>query len=437
MIQYYKNLESQVSKINSACPPGGQIQKIYSTSNLISFAIRSPGKTHHVFFGRGGGTEGVWLGSAAPASLLRRKDNFLEYLRRHLSSCTFLGLELDPADRIVSLRYQKYGVEQSFLWFWMSRKLYFIHFFHDGPGAPAKLLLSWQGKAQRIEEQDLLPLWEYFQDVGRNTSLAHDSEAKEFQEIDDLLSLEEKNLSLKQEFSRPGFLARKRKKISQDIEKNEQWREIDQYLKEEGDLSGYEIKIGDHRIKMNSDLNPYERRNLLFEKIKKLKRGETIMKKRLEEVRGEEKIPVMKTESQLPLSKPIWGSDKNVVASAQKDQGHEDIKIFDYPEFSIGLGTSARGNDQLRIRWGKKDDYWIHLDGLKSAHAIIKMKSHGAPDAHILGLAANIVAQNSHFNGDQIPIIYTQVKNLKGVTGAPGMVTYKKEKHLTCARTEP
>lgn len=436
MIQYYKNLESQVSKINFESPPGGQIQKIYSTSNLISLAIRSPGKTNHVYFGRGSGTEGVWISSSAPKSVLRRKDTFLEYLRRHLSSCTFLGLELDPSDRIVNLRYQKYGQEESFLWFWMSRKLYFIHYFHEAPGSPAKLLLSWKGRAQQIDPQDLPPLWELFGEVGRNSALDHDFEAKEFQDVEELLAHEEKNLAQKQEFSRPGFLARKKKKITQDIQKNEQWREIDQYLKEEGDLTGYEVKIGDHRIKLTSDLNQYERRNLLFEKIKKLKRGETIMKKRLEEVQGEEQVPVTKTESLLPLAKPVWGMEKAAASVAQKESTIEEIRVFDHPEYAIGLGLSARGNDQLRSRWGKKDDYWVHLDGLKSAHAVIKMKIAGAPDASLLALAANIVAQNSHFNGDQIPIIYTQVKNLKGVAGAPGMVTYKKEKHLSCTRME-
>lgn len=436
MIQYYKNLESQVSKINSAVPPGGQIQKIYSTSGLISLAIRSPGKTNYVYFGRGSGTEGVWLHTKPPVSSLRRKDNFLEYLRRYLSSCTFLGLELDPADRIVKIRYQKYGQEEAFLWFWMSRKLYFLHHFHDGPGSPAKILMSWQGKARRVEEQDLLPLWDYFQEVGRNTRLDHDFEAKEFQEVSALLEAEEASLTLKQEFSRPGFLARKKKKISEDLQRNEQWRDIEQYLKKEEDLSGYELKIGDHRIKLAGDLNQYERRNLLFEKIKKLRRGETILKKRLEDVQEEEAIPVLKKESRLPLAKPVWGAEKKESSSKSKEESPDEIRVFDHPLCSIGLGLSARGNDQLRSRWGKKDDYWIHLDGFKSAHAVIKMKSAQAPDAALLELVANIVAQNSHFNDDRIPIIYTQVKNLKGVTGAPGMVTFKKEKHLTCTRTE-
>ncbi len=91
MIQYYRDLESQVKAIQSEGLTGGQIQKIYSTSQLVSLSIRIPGKTWSLYLGRGSGIEGFWLGDSPPPSHLRRKDNFLEYLRRHLSSCTFLG----------------------------------------------------------------------------------------------------------------------------------------------------------------------------------------------------------------------------------------------------------------------------------------------------------------------------------------------------------
>ena len=75
------------------------------------------------------------------------------------------------------------------------------------------------------------------------------------------------------------------------------------------------------------------------------------------------------------------------------------------------------------------------LEGdIYSAHAIIKLNNSGPVDPEMLHLAASILAYFSRFNGDWIPIIYTAVKNLKGVTGSPGMVIYKKEKHLRCTK---
>src|SRR5690606_1720676 len=117
-IQYYLDLEKQVKNIKEKSLSQGQIQKLYSTAYYISLSIRAPGKTWHLYFGRGGGYEGIWLHESPPPSVLRRKDNFLEYLRRHLSSCSFLDVTMDRFDRIAKLTYQKFGKEQSFLWFW-------------------------------------------------------------------------------------------------------------------------------------------------------------------------------------------------------------------------------------------------------------------------------------------------------------------------------
>src|SRR5690606_33471243 len=150
----------------------GQIQKIYSTSYYISFAVRTPGKTRHLYFGRGGGFEGVWCGETAPPSPLRKRDNFLEYFRRHISSCGFYDISLDKHDRIIKFDYRKFGEIQSFLWFWRGRKLYFLHYFQDAPEAPFKLLLSWRGKAF-VPGTELEDLFEYFNEVGRDSEMNH------------------------------------------------------------------------------------------------------------------------------------------------------------------------------------------------------------------------------------------------------------------------
>ncbi len=67
---------------------------------------------------------------------------------------------------------------------------------------------------------------------------------------------------------------------------------------------------------------------------------------------------------------------------------------------------------------------------------IIKLPNQTLPDTNTINLGASIVAHFSHFKDDWIPVVYTQVKNLKGVSGAAGMVTYKKEKHLRCPRAD-
>jgi predicted ribosome quality control (RQC) complex YloA/Tae2 family protein len=435
MIQYYLDLEKQVKNITEKSLAQGQIQKLYSTAFYISISIRAPGKTWHLFFGRGSGNEGMWLHDSPPPSELRRRDNFLEYFRRHLSACSFLGVTLDVHDRIIKFSYQKFGNEQSFLWFWKGRKLYFLHYYQDQPEAPFKLLLSWRGKAF-VPGLELTSLFDYFDEIGRNKEMSHDLASSDASSMEKLLQDELKTANLKDMTSAPNFLQRKKENIEDDLRRARQWEKLQSVLDKGENLDNmYELKVGDHKIKFEGELNPYERRNLLFQKIKKLKRGETILTERLgtveKQLSGKNTTPTK--QSTVPIVKPIWGEEKAVQIIAPRTVTDE-FKIFKLENYQIGVGLTAHGNDQLRNKWATKEDHWLHLDGLKSSHAIIKLPSNCAITSENLNLAASILAHFSHFNGEWIPIIYTQVKNLKGVSGAAGMVIYKKEKHLRCPK---
>ncbi len=435
MIQYYLDLQKQVKAIQSFQDSYAQIQKIYSTSMFISLSIRSPGITWFLYLGRGGGQEGIWKGDSPPSSTLRRKDNFLEYLRKHLSSCSFISLELDKYDRIVKLNYQKFGQLQSILFFWKARKLYFVHYYQDRPEEPFKLLLSWHGKAI-IPNEDLGNLFDFFNEIGRKMDMKHDLTSAAPSSIDQLLNDELMAAKMKGLSSAPTFLQRKITNIEQDLTRTKQWNQLQDLLDQGESLEMYELKVGDHKIKFEGDLNPYERRNLLFEKIKKLKRGEGILSKRLQDAKDElAGKNIQKVESSLlPLVKPVWGKEELKSVSISREAEKEDYRIFKFEGFSIGVGLSSFGNDQLRSKWAKKDDLWFHLDNLKSAHAILKLNSSSIVSSEMMNLAASIVAYFSHFHEEWIPIIFTPMKNLKGVTGSSGMVIYKKEKHLRCSK---
>lgn len=436
MIQYYLDLEKQVKNIRENSLSQGQIQKIYSTAYYISLAIRAPGKTWHIFLGRGSGFEGVWLHDSPPPSILRRRDNFLEYFRSYLSACSFLDLTIDQYDRIVKLDYQKFGQVQSLLLFWKGRKLYFIHYYQDQPEAPFKLLLSWKGKSFIPGAELLENLFDYFDEVGRHKEIKHDFNSKEIPDISKLLQEELNSASLKTLGNGPTFLQRKKVNIEDDLRKAKQWDKLQSILDKGDSLDDiYELKIGDHKIKFEGDLNPYERRNVLFQKIKKLKRGESILKERLGTVENQlaGKDVTEKKTSTIPMVKPIWGEEKSTQILAPK-AAQDEFRVLRMGDYHIGVGLNAQGNDQLRSKWASKDDHWIHLDGHKSTHVIIKMLNNLPLTPDILNIGASIVAHFSHFNDDWIPIIHTQVKNLKGVTGASGMVIYKKEKHLRCPK---
>jgi predicted ribosome quality control (RQC) complex YloA/Tae2 family protein len=434
MIQYQLDLIKQIKNIKEISLSQGQIQKIYSTSYYIAVSVRVPGKTWYLYFGRGGGFEGIWLHSSPPPSELRRKDKFLEYLRKHLCSCSFMDLSIDHFDRIVRFDYQKFGQIQSLYWFWKGRKLYFMHYLQEKPEAPFKILLSWRGKAF-IAESSEQNSFENFNELGRHQEFKSEMSHKEIPGINILLNEERNSAQSKKIKTKPGFLLRKYSNIQDDLKKANQWKKLQLMLDAQEPLEDlYELKVGDHRIKFQGDLNSFERRDIIYQKIKKLKRGELILRERLESV---ERLISGKIENEiktsvLPVVKPVWGEE--VITPTQKEEKNENYKVITSNWGLIGVGLNSQGNDQLRNKWANKNDHWIHLDNRKSAHVILKINNDGALTSEILQLSASILAHFSQFQSDWIPIIYTQVKNLKGIAGMPGMVTYKKEKHLHCPR---
>jgi predicted ribosome quality control (RQC) complex YloA/Tae2 family protein len=325
-------------------------------------------------------------------------------------------------------------MKQSLLLFWKARKVYFIHTYRESPEGHLKILMSWKARPV-VPSEEVTDLYELFDEIGRRKDMKHDLFSAKPVSIKDLLAAEEKSAEMKGGTFKPDFLERKRQKIEEDLGRARQWHKIQDVLTKEEPLENiYELKVGDHKIKFEGELNAYERRNLLFEKIKKLKKGETILNERLGSVNKtlEEKKKPVEAVSTLPMTKIAWGEDPSIISAPEKKADPEDdYKVFVLPNCQIGIGKTARGNDQLRSKWAGKDDTWLHLDGLKSAHAIIKM-SGGIPGNDELNIAASILARFSHFQGDWIPVIFTLVKNLKGVSGVAGMVTYKKEKHLRC-----
>jgi len=435
MIQFYSDLKNQVKEIKDKNLSGGQIQKIYSTAFYISMGIRTPGKTWWLYIGRGGGYEGLWVDDTPPPSEIRRKDTFLEYLRRHISSCGFLGISLDQSDRIIRIDYQKYGSQQSLLMFWKARQTYFLHHYQEDYNKEYKLLQSWMGKSTKLHgETD--DLYSYFDQVGRRNDFKHELKSSEFKTIKELVKQEIGQGLNQPSILKKSFIQRKEENIRNDLRKAEQWKILEEYLKQKRDILGHEIKIGDQKIKFASSSNEYEKRNAIYEKIKKLKRGENILKERLNQVEASksENKERKKEKGDLQIIRPVWSrleTSKTYESNAKKE-----YVVITVNGIQMGVGTSAFGNDQLRNKWAGKEDVWLHLDGLKSSHLILKLPDQNTLETLVINIAASILAEFSHFKGDWIPIIYTQIKNLKGVTGAPGMVTYKKEKHLNCPRVD-
>lgn len=164
---------------------------------------------------------------------------------------------------------------------------------------------------------------------------------------------------------------------------------------------------------------------MIFQRVKRLKRGEAILQQRLEETLDKSKR-VQVERNRTDNIEIEWSQSEVKEKPTAESAGAVDFYIHN--EIKYGMGTTAVGNDQLRSQHAKKAHWWFHIDSATSAH-VIAMTDDNSEE--VLNYAAGLLMKDQlkkQPEATEIDIIYTQVKNLKSVKGQAGKVLYKKEK---------
>ncbi len=93
--------------------------------------------------------------------------------------------------------------------------------------------------------------------------------------------------------------------------------------------------------------------------------------------------------------------------------------------FTILVGRNNIQNDQLTLKDSRGRDVWFHTKNIPGSHTIVVSDGQDVPDS-TLTQAAILAATNSRaVDSAQVPVDYTQIKNIKKPRGAkPGMVIY-------------
>lgn len=395
-----------------------------------------------MYLGRGNHYEGAWEASKLPSSSLRIRDRYLEYYRKYLVGKRISELKIDKKDRILIIPYQNKNNKDFLMLFYKGRELFFANSFTNSKG-DKEIFLSWQslekhGYSFETSEDLEMKMLSYFDIIGRG-SLSIESARSvivKYDEVDNYLANEvEKLEKVEVPKKRIKFLKRKESRIQDDLKKVSSWP----ILREAIESSSFEIGCTSvmmlHGIKFKFDQswNEYKKKDIIYSKIKKMKKGENILKGRLEECRNElldwQIGNICLEKSKAKIISPYWNT-KSKKTKILKDNDHNIEEFIIDNNTRIGIGKSTHGNDFLRNEWGSKSDFWFHLDGYKSAHCVIKSSSNMILDEEKMQIIGSALRDFSSLTILNIPIIYTQIKNLKGIKGKPGSVTYKKVKHI-------
>jgi predicted ribosome quality control (RQC) complex YloA/Tae2 family protein len=417
MILNYPTLKQHIVDINNTISAGVQIQKIYSSYGLVSLQLRDKGKTIFIYLGRGSGFEGVWQDEVQIESQFRLKDRLLEYFRSHVRGGVWQCLEIDTDDRCFSIVFIKKGKIEKFSIFYCGRRMMFVHRFYSEKKKTYLHYKSWDSQYVESVQENVFNL---FNEVGRKkidtNGVLKDS------------SLEQVKAMEKEQYKGSSGMKRAVSKVQRTISKIEidiaNAKSSDELYKiaDSGELESMDGKIKINGIRFNfTGCDYYEKRNKVFEKAKKLKKVIPFLEERLKNFEKKLEAGGMDLNIEIRPAAPYWRTQKKKVLS----NSTENYKIINYEGIQFGVGTNASSNDQLRKIWARPTDTWFHLDQNKSAHIIVKDYK---PD--YLSIVAYLMKKYSKVESNEVDLIYTEVKNLKGLKGVAGSVNYKKEKHI-------
>ena len=103
--------------------------------------------------------------------------------------------------------------------------------------------------------------------------------------------------------------------------------------------------------------------------------------------------------------------------------------------FEILVGRNNRQNDLLTCKLAQKQDIWLHTQKIHGSHVIIACAPEMPPDRTVTEAMQLAVYFSQAREGQNVPVDYTRVKNVKKPAGAkPGMVIYD---HYTTAVATP
>ena len=384
--------------------------------------MRFPGQNVVLYIGRGNQYEGIFVSNKFPPSYLRIQDRLLDYVRRYLVGARLGKMEVDEKHFLTLFHFKNEHTDNSFAFGYKDRQLFFIK------QTLEEIYTSWNGETHTNQNVPKL-VDELLGEKSLTETAKPTSWTLEKYFEDEFKKVSGKPLQKKKE----KFLEKKLNNISNDLEDVKKWHLIkDELLDEEAEFDENKTVFHGHKVKFASHLNVWQKRDIVFGKIKKLKKAEGILQTRLVETEEEfSKVKGGEFEFEVTKEKaiaPLWKTEKS-----QKIKGESEYNVnhFKLGALNGSVALDAASNDWLRSV-GAKDHYWFHIENYPGAHCLMKTDDLQKFSELDYSAIASMLRDLSKLEITEIPVIYSQLKNVKGLKGAQGKVLIKKPRYLRC-----
>lgn len=184
-----------------------------------------------------------------------------------------------------------------------------------------------------------------------------------------------------------------------------------------------------------------------FKQARKVKRGLPIMERRLAETDAELKVwgaaleRVIQVQTAEAWERAVAAHDLRRLEPAPpkpRDRGEGRAATLEPRRFvstdgrEIFVGRSSAGNEYLTFRLARPHDLWLHVEGYRGSHVIVRNRKAETVPPRTLREAAQLAAFFSKArNAGKIPVHYTAARFVRRVKrGKPGTVLLTQEKEI-------
>ena len=397
------------------------IQKAYTTPHFIVLCTRFPGKNVFIYVGRGGKYQGIYIHAKAPQSEIRIQDKFLDYIRKNLVGTRIGKINVHSHGNAFSFSFKRISENNELLFGYRSNGLFFVK------KEDLELYTSWNNEKRVLIDNNL-------QLINLDIEISRKEKSEGLKTISEYID-EEKNKfkGIPQIKKREKFLLKKIENIKSDLLRVKNWISLEKWLLTciESDLIHHEIILFDFKFKFEGQHNFWQKRDLIFNKIKKLKKSESLLRSRLVET-SDELDRVKSGEMGVSITKEkaisiLWGNE----VKSSKENPAINIKFFLLGKIEGIMGLDSDANDWIRQQ-SSKEFLWFHIHGYTGCHCILKTDDFSQFSMVQLNCLASLIRDFSKLNIHDIPIVHSQLRHVKGLKGRKGAVLIKKPRYLNC-----
>jgi predicted ribosome quality control (RQC) complex YloA/Tae2 family protein len=431
MKQAYGQLNNQIKKLESILTQAPvRVQKIYALPNFIVIEIYARHCNElYLYLGTGKQFQCFFSSVKKPPINFRIPSKFRSLINKYFSGQMLLTVKSSSLDRIFTMSAGgKVAPRISF--YWSGGRLYFIYGYREKEKMVFKY--SWLTQCDYVEEES----WEKkiegaFASVGKLELISKDYESFNYEEFLHNYFFEKSDNKIKQK--KINDLNKKKNRIEKNLEQLYKLEELKQWLLANLDIEPVQkLKELGIRQKFLQEDSLYKKRSKLFDKIK----NSAIDVRHLEKINNEMKNKLFeldilpdKVVNIPPAVHPKW--DDHIDLDNRKES--KSILKLEYKIYvlhdgtQIGFGLSDQGNDMLRNKWTKKNDYWFHVHKKPSAHAWIRTEN-GLLDLNSQSIMVVAYLLASEQDNTEIDIMYAKREHVKSQAGQVGGVkvsTYK------------